>query len=1036
MTISNATLEDEAYTSSVKLQRHSLESANAHERAAYLERENSVIRTELAVLRAHPHPDGAPQAHPAVAQAQQLTLSLRRLSDKLSLTETALSECTTQLSHATAEAGKAKLTAEAAYELAARTRGREEAGKLRELELEWKVKAAEESAKMSDLVVNEYADLVRSLDAKQPHEQLADVLAEGKLGLQRLLYESAAESARFQKELLEAQAAQTAAEAQRASEKMYTEQCRIELAQVQFELQQLKIDDMAAAKMVSRYMKFSQKSTDTLSDALTSLKARHAATTATLSFQILSLDSQLQASETQAETLRRALDELGGELAKEAFGRRREVALRIRMVNREEKLRSELERWLLRAEEAREDVDVEKMVNGARALLDGLLGGSEGSVGSLVVAEAAVQELTMELEVEMARRLELERLIVLEMTKEAPLANGHADDHGHGLEHVEKPVQIGADDPLLGVTKVDLTIEPQLLTLARPTIVLTPSSPVADEDSKPLPHLPPTPPLSLGDTILDEAKIVIPASVTHSLPLSITDETTADTALLSAVSSPQDIINLEFSASSPVEDIIGESSTNGSAHQDSTSDALDASKSKHIEIPEQDGSHLDSQLDDVDTPKLSDAAGDVQHEVDMPPSAGSTNTLLEERPDALLNQRFFSNGVGLDSSTGPDRESHSPPTPSSVAVITEHESTSEPSTGSASIPISSPIPTISVTQESEHISSPIPATQLSITAPSPIVIVPDISKPAPHPLLAELAKTEHRYDTLQRSLRDCHLALEALTVSLAPQSTMTGRVLTEALRTAVQRLNDYTEDARVELEIRLADEALAARGFETLLSVPGAIAETPIPHLYQEDADHNHDAMTHSDVMEQVRAFVDSTDTSVSRAMHSLSRKLEDIEHDITALKRAAYDDNDETLVPPAPNDASAGGWTSWIRSSPASPASPPASAPGPTPTFGSVMTSPHLRHSPSLNFPKKRTTDPLANLGLKVPMPSYIHHQAGPAAVQPRSRTLSTMYMMGLGARRVSAPGPLSQSITLKSSPALSNGGESESDSEDNDVE
>ncbi|KAG6864679.1 hypothetical protein C0991_007921 [Blastosporella zonata] len=428
---------DEAYTSSVKLQRHSLESAIAHDRVGYLERENDVFRAELAVLRAHPHPDGAPQAHPAVAQAQQLTLSLRRLSDQLSLTEAALSERTTQLSHATAEVSKAKITAEAAYELAARTRGREEAGKLRELELEWKVKAAEESVKMSDLVVNEYADLVRSLEAKHPHDkQLTDGLAEGKLGLQRLLAEFSTESTRLEKEILDAQGALAIAESQRDSEKKHTEQCRVDLAHAQFELQQLKINDNAAAKMVSRYMKFSQKSTDTLSDALTSFKTRHAATTSTLSSQLLSLSSQLQASEAHTETLRSALDEIGGELAKEAFGRRREIALRIRMVNREEKLRTQLERWVLKAEDAREAVDVAKMVTGARSVLEGTLGGADGTAGRLIVAEAAVQELTTELEIEVARRLELEKFIALDDVEEMPLENGHGIDHDDDLEKV------------------------------------------------------------------------------------------------------------------------------------------------------------------------------------------------------------------------------------------------------------------------------------------------------------------------------------------------------------------------------------------------------------------------------------------------------------------------------------------------------------------------------------------------------------------------------------------------------------------------
>lgn len=143
-----------------------MEGAKALERASYLERENDALKSELAILRANPHPDASPQAHPAVLQVQQLTLSLRRLSDKLSLTEDALLTRTTELTHAMGEATKAKHAAEGAYELAARTRGREEAGKVRELELEWKVKAAEESVRMSDLVVNEYADLVRALNAK------------------------------------------------------------------------------------------------------------------------------------------------------------------------------------------------------------------------------------------------------------------------------------------------------------------------------------------------------------------------------------------------------------------------------------------------------------------------------------------------------------------------------------------------------------------------------------------------------------------------------------------------------------------------------------------------------------------------------------------------------------------------------------------------------------------------------------------------------------------------------------------------------
>ncbi|KAG6845273.1 hypothetical protein H0H87_011682 [Tephrocybe sp. NHM501043] len=1036
---------DEAYTSSVKLQRHSLDSANAHDRAVYLERENGVLLTELAVLRAHPHPDAAPQAHPAVAQVQQLTLSLRRLSDKLSLTETALLERTTELSHVTAEATKAKLIAEGAYELAARTRGREEAGKSRELELEWKVKVAEESAKMSDLVVKEYADLVRSLEAKQPREKnLIDGLAEGKLGLQRLLSECSAESARLQKELLEAQGALAVAESHRDSDKKFTEKCRVDLAQAQFELQQLKIDDNAAAKMVSRYMyvyffiftfndayslsrKFSQKSTDTLSDALTSLKTRHAATTSTLSSQIMLLGSQLSASQSQAEALRRALDELGGELAKEAFGRRREVALRIRMVNREEKLRAELERWVLRAEEAREGVDVVKMVNRAREVLEGTLGGVDGAVGRLVVAEAAVRELTTELKAETARRLELEKLVALEVAKDAPLANGHAEGQDHGSVGM---VEMASDASLSENTSITITVTPAapLISLhsslteeleqpvisessqpripetqsaieiaVSPAIEPLPSSAstsvvASDRDTKSLPQSPPIPPIITGR----EEEVDTTEQALSPAPLKVNATSGQSHPEFSPASSP------EVTPADPVGFAPVSASANGSAHHP-TVDSHEAEPAQHAGIP---------QLDE---------------EVTVAASSDASST-VKDSSHASLN--FAPSGVegGKDS---PVANGHG------ASNRVEFDSKGELHDGLPALPFTG----VELKADSKNPSSPTlnPTIPPSITVPSPTTFPLGIPKPPLHPLLAELAQTKHRYDNLQRSLRDCHLALEAISASISPGSVTVGRIPAEALRTAVQRLRDYTEDARVEVEIRIADEALAVRGFETLLSVPGALA-TVTPQAG--DDDYDHDMMTHSDVEMEVKAFVNGADPSVNKAIRSISRKLEDIEHDISALKLATHDDSDKALgSPPPPSaDTSIGsGWTSWIRSTPASPASPPASAPGPAPTFGSVMTSPRLRHSPSLNFSGRSAADPLSNLGLRVPMPSYI--QAGPAAVQPRSRTLSTMYMLGLGARK-SGPSLLTPSASPRKPSALglrSNGTEFEtevSEDSDNDVE
>lgn len=264
----------------MKLQRYSLDTSNVHNKLVNLERENALLRSELNVLRANPPPEASPKSHPAVLQTQQLTLSLRQLSDKLSLTENAHLERTTQLAHAQSEAAKAKLGEEGAYVLAVRARGLEEEGKARQRELEHKVRKSEEAVKMSDLVVNEYADLVRSLEGRSlksplppvtpslggddglavPHEPWSfsggssNSLSEAKSGLSKLFTEFSAETERLQSEIANLQERLDISEAKLTAEKKGSELDRIALAKAQVELAELKINDNTAAKMVSRYM--------------------------------------------------------------------------------------------------------------------------------------------------------------------------------------------------------------------------------------------------------------------------------------------------------------------------------------------------------------------------------------------------------------------------------------------------------------------------------------------------------------------------------------------------------------------------------------------------------------------------------------------------------------------------------------------------------------------------------------------------------------------------------------------------------------
>lgn len=271
-----------------------------------------------------------------------------------------------------------------------------------------------------------------------------------------------------------------------------------------------------------------------------------------------------------------------------------------------------------------------------------------------------------------------------------------------------------------------------------------------------------------------------------------------------------------------------------------------------------------------------------------------------------------------------------------------------------------------------------------------------------HSILSELEKVRYRYDNLQRSFRDCHLTLKDLkkTVTSIPSHSESVTVL----RTAIQRLDDFNEDVRVEVEIRITDEELATRGYQTLLAVPGAISD---------DAEQ-------AEVESQIKAFVDGTEKSVFKAAEQLTRKLDDLQHDVALLKKALHELPDTELQRPRtpPTPASWSSWTTNILSA----GTPRSVSPAP-PTFGTVMTSPRLRHSSSftqLNGSGRRLSsasdasqgprikgDPFAELGLRIPMPSHAIQSPGrlgvgqpPSRPGPRPRTLSNMYSLGLGSR------------------------------------
>jgi len=1069
-----------------------------HERAVHLERENDLLRAELAVLRANPHTNSSSEAQ---TQVQELTLSLRRLSHKLSLTEELLFAKTTELIHAHAESVTAKANADNAYELGARVRGREEAGKVRERDLERKAVQLEEDLRMADVVMKEYAALVREMEAKSSEsghsngdipQTLATAQNESELGRERLLLQFRTDSERLHVQLEDVTTKLEKATAQLAAATSSNQAIRAELARTRTELEKLQLEDGTAAKMVSRYMyvcalfslglsriqvylcrQFSQASTNNLLSTLSTLKARHEGTVSTLSSQNFALSTQLRSSEVQNERLRSALDELGGEILKESYGRRREVALRIKMGGREDRIVEGLRRWVRRGDEAltrlRDASTAEfdallGMAQDARILLESLEEGAldEGTALSLSGSRAraflidnGLDGLLDELREENERRVMLEKRVASIRLDEAPV-NGtsaprkdeqelrtddhHADDKPPKVpEKLYSPIlHPPTTTPVIyqGPLKVDHAVD-------GPTDSL--SSQMQDEELSD----------SLLSTVLPEAKThVLPPTTTtppvmHQGPLKVNRALDGPTDHLFSQVHDEEQPDGSLSPVIPKSETLDNVKIRDQSIPSSDLPAPDSPPQVSLELASS------SKIDSDAIPTHSENVDNSQHLT--PPATVDTITLVSETKD--VTHEITAVEDVLDD----------PPTPTVLETTVQ----SPPSEDPPSQP------------------------QHPISFPSaPIVTIPGRT-PSPHPLLADLARVSKRYDDLQRAFRDCHIALEGLTASLASSELRTSPtpIPVDILEAALGRLNDYTEDARVELEIRVSDEALLAKGYEALLCVPGAMAASTSVREDESKADEP----TRLEVETQIEEFVSGNDSAVRKARETFTRKLEDVQHDIASLKRAIYDP--DSLLPPSSalsssssshfqnlspsaststlnlttpskSDTANGGgsWTSWIRGSPSRPSSPAHPGMGPAPTFGNIMTSPRLRPSPSTGSFQNQTPtqnqtqgsrrssffnlsgaptdpqpkDPLAQLGLKIPMPNFgmsthgglsagagpfggygpygvtsilsptspLGMGAAPATTAARVRTVSSsMYMLGLGA--VGSSGRISRSTS-----------------------
>ncbi|KAG9318930.1 hypothetical protein JVU11DRAFT_1043 [Chiua virens] len=464
-----ARYQHEAHTVAITLQRHSLESSRLHEHAAALEQENARLAHEIQTL--HAHPDTPP--HPAVAQVQELSLALRRVSEKIALTENTLFQRTSELTEARSELSRARHAADGAFELVARMRAREEASKARERELELMARASDQERKMIDLVVQEYADLVRNLEGRKslnsyPLLTLVDNLQDGKSTLHGMLTAFSTESEQLHATITELNAKVSNLQMALDAERLTASHDRTLHSQAKTDLDKLSLEDQTAAKMVARYMKFSQASTNALQEQIMSLKTRHASTISTLELQLSIAESQLASECSRTSRLQDALDELCEDLARESYGRRREISLRLALLSREEGIAELLRRWTHSAKElyarcynsdprASDIVQqtFHRVVSDAESLLSILdddvqftdATRTSASLARMVLSREAVDALRTELANEIQKRIEVVRKCAFDHPEGTPSPAHPESSPDHALLTPSRNARPEHDEP-------------------------------------------------------------------------------------------------------------------------------------------------------------------------------------------------------------------------------------------------------------------------------------------------------------------------------------------------------------------------------------------------------------------------------------------------------------------------------------------------------------------------------------------------------------------------------------------------------------
>ena len=304
--------------------------------------------------------------------------------------------------------------------------------------------------------------------------------------------------------------------------------------------------------------------------------------------------------------------------------------------------------------------------------------------------------------------------------------------------------------------------------------------------------------------------------------------------------------------------------------------------------------------------------------------------------------------------------------------------------------------------------------------------------------IAAIRATSKRYENLQSAFNDCHDALGVLKSSMMETE---GVVADGHFIAAVERLQDYCEDARVELEILVADEARISQGYETLLGISSGSRDSRLT------ADSEAFAADEWHLLDQkVDAFINGTLPSMQKAKTLFEAKLDNLMHDIAIIKRAIHNRmhpaQDEELSETeataqgssafhnnaisfpsqdvgdlengVEGDNSPSHFTSKTSSSSLIPASPffMARPPGPSSqlarSFGRLMASGRPHHSSTHSGSAAKasggaSTNPLNHLGLRIAMPR-VH---SPHRHEPSTSSLNIHSPFPFALRSTETPSP-----------------------------